>query len=99
MNDDFVPFSARYFFRVCNLDVTPPRSTQDGNQPWQGLNMFKSANLPSLKLTFSHLKMDGWNTFSFPFGFRPIFRGKLAGIVSGRVVVNVIGRVAESKNE
>ena len=26
-----------------------------------------------------HLKMDGWNTFSFPFGaFRPTFRGKLA---------------------
>ena len=22
----------------------------------------------SLKLTFSHLKKDGWNTFSFPFG-------------------------------
>ena len=21
----------------------------------------------------SHLKMDGWNTFSFPFGARPIF--------------------------
>ena len=29
---------------------------------------------PSLKLTFSHLKMDGWNTFSFPFGIRPNFR-------------------------
>ena len=22
--------------------------------------------------------MDGWNTFSFPFGARPIFRGELA---------------------
>ncbi len=34
--------------------------------------------LPSLKLTFSPLKIYGWNTFSFPFGaFRPIFRGKL----------------------
>ena len=31
----------------------------------------------------SHLKMDGWNTFSFPFGVWPIFRGKLA--VSRRV--------------
>ena len=30
-----------------------------------------------------HLKMDGWNTFSFPFGFRPIFRGEL--LVSGSV--------------
>ena len=33
----------------------------------------------TLKLTASsHLKMDGWNTFSFPFGARPIFRGKMA---------------------
>ena len=32
-----------------------------------------------------HLKMDGWNTFSFPFGaFRPIFRGEL--LVLGSVV-------------
>ena len=28
----------------------------------------------SLKLTFSHLKMDGWK-IEFPFGARPIFRG------------------------
>ena len=28
---------------------------------------------PPWKLTFSPLKMDGWKTFSFPFGFRPIF--------------------------
>ena len=29
-------------------------------------------------LTFSPLKMDGWNTFSFPIGaVRPDFRGKL----------------------
>ncbi len=32
-------------------------------------------NLPSLKLTFSHLRMDDWKTFAFPFGFRPIFCG------------------------
>ena len=31
--------------------------------------------LPSLKLTFSHLKMDGWNTFSFPFR-KPYLRGR-----------------------
>ena len=31
----------------------------------------------------SHLKMNGWNTFSFPFGARPIFRGK--PLVSGSV--------------
>ena len=30
------------------------------------------------------LKMDGWNTtYYFPIGFRPIFRCKLAGFVSG----------------
>ena len=34
------------------------------------------AHIPSLKLTFSHLKMDGWFRWSFPYGaFRPIFRG------------------------
>ena len=38
----------------------------------------ESAVLPSLKLTASlHLKIDGWNTI-LPFGFGPIFRGKLA---------------------
>ena len=37
--------------------------------------------IPSLKLTFSHLKMDGWNT-SFLLGL-PIFRGYV--IVSGSV--------------
>ncbi len=32
---------------------------------------------PSLKLTASlHLKMDGWNTFSFPFGISPYFQGR-----------------------
>lgn len=32
-----------------------------------------------------HLKNDGWNTFSLPFGALnfPIFRGKLAELVSG----------------
>ena len=30
--------------------------------------------LPSLKLTFSHQKMDGWNTFSFPFGAPAYFQ-------------------------
>ena len=42
--------------------------------------------IDSLKLyiykTCSHLKMDGWKTFSFPFGvfgcFWPIFRGEMA---------------------
>ena len=40
-------------------------------------------NIPSLKLTFSHLKVDGWNTFSFPFGARPIFSGFHSLFVSG----------------
>ena len=43
--------------------------------------------LPSLKLTFLPLKMDGWNT-TFLLG-RPIFRGEL--LVSGRVIC-MIGR-------
>ena len=41
----------------------------------------KTTQLHSGKLTFSHLKMDGWNT-SFPWGW-PIFRGEL--LVSGSV--------------
>ena len=36
------------------------------------VHLQSSIYLP-LKLTFSHLKTDGWKTFSFPFGFRPIF--------------------------
>ena len=41
--------------------------------------------VPSLKLTaMLQLKMDGWKTFSFPFGAkRPNFRGEL--FVSGSV--------------
>ena len=42
--------------------------------------------LPSLKLAFSHLKMDGWNTI-FLLG-RPIFRGEL--LVSGRVKIIIL---------
>ncbi len=40
----------------------------------------KTVVVHSLKLTASlHLKMDGWKTFSFPYGaFRPVFRGELA---------------------
>ena len=34
-----------------------------------------------------HLKMDGWNTFSFPIeGKRPIFRGYAWLLVSGSVL-------------
>ena len=40
-----------------------------------------SRHLPSLKLTSSHLRMDGWNT-SFLWGW-PVFRGEL--LVSGKV--------------
>ena len=35
------------------------------------------------KLTFSHLKMDGWNTFSFP--FRMAYSQGLWLLVSGSV--------------
>ena len=46
-------------------------------------------SVPSLKLTFLHLKMDGWNTIpTFPFGARYMFRGELLDLlVSGRVWV------------
>ena len=37
--------------------------------------IFCRLDVPSLKLTFSHLKMDGWNTFSFPFGAKGLFSG------------------------
>ena len=37
--------------------------------------------VPSLKLTFSHLKIDSWNT-SFLFGW-PIFRCYVSGRVTG----------------
>ena len=39
--------------------------------------------------------MDGWNTFPFPFGFRPIFRGELA--VSFREGTSTITSVSSSK--
>jgi len=45
--------------------------------------------IPSLKLTFSHLKMDGWNTHFF-LGW-PIFRGEpfVSGSVDGHQVPRV----------
>ena len=51
---------------------------------------FKNLSMPlsSLKLKFPPLKMDDWKT-TFPFGFRPIFRGKLA--VSFRECILLIG--------
>ena len=45
--------------------------------------------IPSLKLTFSHLKMDGWNTHFF-LGW-PIFRGE--PLVSGSVDGHQVPRV------
>ncbi len=41
----------------------------------EGEQMCRVIVIPeTLKLTFSHLKMDGWK-MKFPFGARPIFRG------------------------
>ena len=64
---------------------TPIFGNSHMHEYWYHLNSGKKQlltlslyGLPSLKLTFAslHLEMDGWNTFSFPFGaFRPIFRG------------------------
>ena len=55
----------------------------------------KREGLPSLKLTFSRLKMDDWNC-SF-FGGRPIFRCEL--LVSGmvNVLVLLVGGTALNK--
>ena len=41
--------------------------------------------LPSLKLTFSHLKMDGWNTIVSFWG--PAYFQVLKTLVSGRVAL------------
>ena len=51
----------------------------------RGLGVWPPPLLLTLPETNSkrHLKMDGWNTFSFPFGSRPIFRYDL--LVSGSV--------------
>ena len=44
-------------------------------------------DIPSPKLTFSPLRMDGWKTFSFHFGGKqPYFQGRLL-LVSGSVLV------------
>ena len=56
-------------------------------------NWFRATIMTNLTYTLpktnsSHLEMDGWNTFSFPFGaFRPIFRGKLLFVLGSVVKV------------
>ena len=35
--------------------------------------------------------MDGWNTFSFPFGFRPIFKGEMAVKLQGGYTTQLYG--------
>ena len=59
--------------------------------PWK-IHMLKlkksTPKFTPLKLRFSHLKMDGWKTFSFPFGFRPIFRGFHLLLVLGSVKIH-----------
>ena len=48
-------------------------------------------HLPSLKLTFSHLKMDGWNT-TFLLGFGP-FSGTFAvSFLKGGYLFSFVGR-------
>ena len=41
--------------------------------------------IPSLKLTVSHLKMDGFSDDSFPFGFGPIFKGLFVSFSEGNI--------------
>ena len=57
-----------------------------GDEPAYWVGGSSKVLVPSLKLTFSHLKMDGWNTFSFPFGaFNGLFSGANLLLVLGRV--------------
>ena len=44
-------------------------------------------HIPSLKLTFSHLKMDGWNTI-LSYWVSAYFQGRLL-LVSGRVLHSI----------
>ncbi len=48
-------------------------STNGLNSSHFFFNLKNSSTLP--ETNSSHLKMDGWNTRTFPFGARPIFRG------------------------
>ena len=41
-------------------------------------NFQDSSTIPETNIDSSHLKTDGWNIYSFPFGARPIFSGELA---------------------
>ena len=43
------------------------RGPSQPSQPAPSISKWLQHEIPSLKLTW-HLKMDGWNTFSFPFG-------------------------------
>ena len=61
---------SRLFMLFLVLSKGSPQGEDGSHQP--GLPSL--TGIPSLKLTFSPLKMDAWKTFSFPFGFRPIFR-------------------------
>ena len=72
--------SSRDFVFIIFCIYEPCRVTQDSSGINEGLvrdPRSKEYTLPETNCL--HLKMDGWNTFSFPLGaFRPIFRGELA---------------------
>ena len=55
----------------------------DGQQEIKDIYMNDIWGTPPLKLTFSHLKMDAWNTILSSWGKRPIFRCEV--LVSGSV--------------
>ncbi len=67
-------FTPNYGWRSCPLFLEELRKSSDRTIPMDIISSCSREmwKLPSLKLTFSHLKMNGWKTFSFPFGSLPI---------------------------
>ena len=72
------------YWNQVTWNTSNKKKTDFRKHSWGGMG-----SVPSLKLTFLHLKMDGWNTIpTFPFGARYMFRGELLDLlVSGRVWV------------
>ena len=56
-----------------------------GGSPGRGFRVprYIDITLPETNMTFSHLKMDGCNTFSFPFGVSAYFQGRTVSFREG----------------
>ena len=72
------PYLASQLPGFIERDSLPPKWPILEMNESRWVNWPEKLRLPSLKLTASlHQKMDGWKTFSFPFGSLPIFRCEL----------------------